>query len=392
MSGGFDRLGERGADVAAERVVAAECFVGALEDDDVLLALERGNDGGLGEGADDVDVDGADFDAAGLAEVVDGGFDVFGGGTERDEDGVGVVALVLRDEAVMAAGELAEVFIGVFEELQNRLGEVVAARDDAVHVVFLILDGAKEDGIGEVHHLGNAAAGGSEENALGFGRAVDDVFRCAEVFADQLRFVLVEGALKVAGEEAIHDVHARGERELGDAAEDEGLVGGLLGVLAEDHDPAGVERAVNVVVAAVDVEGVLGEGAGAHFQHHGGTLAGSVIVLLNAVDNTLARGEIDHALAADGVRDGATLSRVFAFGLDGDGVVAEYVQIALSIGLLEELAAFGGRRNGIENAGIGDAGLGVVRDELVSVGCNSNAGIASGFRHGVPSVRPDLAW
>ena len=70
----------------------AEGFVGALEDDDVLLALERGDDGRLGEGADDVDVDGADFGAAGLAEVVDGGFDVFGGGAEGDEDGVGVVA------------------------------------------------------------------------------------------------------------------------------------------------------------------------------------------------------------------------------------------------------------------------------------------------------------
>ncbi len=53
-------LGERGANVAAERVVAGESFVGALEDDDVLLALERGNDGRLREGPDDVDVDGAD--------------------------------------------------------------------------------------------------------------------------------------------------------------------------------------------------------------------------------------------------------------------------------------------------------------------------------------------
>ena len=91
----LDGLGERGADVAAERIVGAEGFVGAFEDDDVLLALERGHDGGLREGANDVDVNGADLDAAGLAEVVDGGFDVFGGGAEGDEDGVGVVGLVL---------------------------------------------------------------------------------------------------------------------------------------------------------------------------------------------------------------------------------------------------------------------------------------------------------
>ena len=291
----------------------------------------------------------------------------------------------------MAAGQLAEILVGVFKELQNRLGEVVAARDDALHVVFLVLHRAKQDGVGQVHHLGNAAAGGSKQNALRFGRAVDDVFGRAEVFADQLRLMLVEGALQVAGEEAVHDVHAGSQRELGDAAEDEGLVGGLLRVLAEEHDPAGVERAVDVVVSAVDVEGVLGERARADFEHHGRALAGRVIVLLDAVDNALAGGEVDHALAADGVGDGAALGRVLAFGLDGDGVVAEDVQVALSVGLLEELAAFGGRRNGIENAGIGDAGLGVVRDELVSVGGNSNAGIASGFRHDVPSVRPDLA-
>ena len=95
MSCGLDRLGERGADVAAERIVAGERFIGAFEDDDVLLALERGDDGGFREGADDVDVDGADFDALDVAEVVDGGFDVFCGGSEGDENGVSVVALVL---------------------------------------------------------------------------------------------------------------------------------------------------------------------------------------------------------------------------------------------------------------------------------------------------------
>ncbi len=175
-----------------------EGFVGALEDDDVLLALEGGDDGGFGEGADDVDVDGADLDAAGLAQVVDGGFDVFSGRAEGDEDGVGVVGLVLGEQAVVAAGELAEVLIGGFEEVEDRLGEVVAAGDDALHVVFLVLDRAEEDGVGEVHHLGNAAAGGPKEDALRFGGAVDDVFGGAEVFADQLGLVLVEGALEVA--------------------------------------------------------------------------------------------------------------------------------------------------------------------------------------------------
>ena len=193
--------------------------------------------------------------------------------------------------------------------------------------------------------------------------------------------MLVEGALQVRGEEPVHDVHAGGEGKLGDAAEDEGLVGGLLRVLAEEHDPAGVEGAVDVVVAAVDVQGVLGEGAGADFEHHGGAFAGGMVVLLHAVDHALAGGEVDHALAADGVGDGAALGRVLAFGLDGDGIAAKDVKVALGIGLLEQLAAFGGRRNGIENAGVGDAGLGMVRDQLIAVGGDADTGITSWLLH-----------
>jgi len=67
-----------------------------------------------------------------------------------------------------------------------------------------------------------------------------------------------------------------------------------------------------------------------------------VVVLLHAVDNALAGGEVDHALAADGVGDSATLGRVLAFCLNGDGVLAKGVKVALSIRLLEELAALGG--------------------------------------------------
>ena len=52
-----------------------------------------------------------------------------------------------------------------------------------------------------------------------------------------------------------------------------------------------------------------------------------------------------------------------------------------AIRLLVELAAFGRRRDRIEDAGVGDARFGVVGDELVSVGGDPNPGIASGFRH-----------
>jgi hypothetical protein len=277
--------------------------------------------------------------------------------------------------------------------LQNRLGEVVTPGDDALHVVFLILDRAEEDGIGQIHHFGNAAPCCPKKDSLGFRRAVDDVVGRAEVLADQVGLVLVEGPLEVGGEEPVHDVHAGGEGELGDAAQDEGLVGGLLGVFAHDHDPAGVERAVDVVMAAMDVEGVLGESASTNLQHHGGTLAGGVVILLDAVDNALARGEVDHAFAADRMRNSAALGRVLAFRLNGYRIVAKDVEVAFGIGLLKQLAALGGGGDGVEHAGVGDTRLGVVRDELVSVCGNTNAWITrsghkslSGWR-----VRPYFA-
>jgi len=51
--------------------------------------------------------------------------------------------------------------------------------------------------------------------------------------------------------------------------------------------------------------------------------------------------------------------------------------VAFGIGLLEKFAALGGGRDGIEDAGVGDACLGVVGDKLISVGGDANARIAS---------------
>ena len=228
--------------------------------------------------------------------------------------------LYSRDETVVAAGQLAELLVRLLEELQNRLGEVVAAGDDALHVVLLVLHRAEQHRVRQVDHLRHAAALRAEELALARGRAVDDVVGRAEVLANQLRLVLVERPLEVRREEAVLDVHARRQAELGHPPQDQRLVGGLLGVLAEDDDPAGVERAVDVVVAAVHVERVLGQRAGRDLEDHRRALAGRVVVLLDAVDDPLAGGEVDDALAAHRVGDRAALRRVLAFRLDGDRV------------------------------------------------------------------------
>ena len=137
---------------------------------------------------------------------------------------------------------------------------------------------------------------------------------------------------------------------------------------------------------------MLGKGARAHFKHHGGTLAGRVVILLHAVDHALARGEVDNALAANRVGNCAALRRMLALGLNGDRVVAEHIQVALSISLLEQFAALCGRRNRIEHAGVGNSRLGVVRDQLVSVGCDANARIASSNCHESLSMSSVLVW
>ena len=205
-----------------------------------------------------------------------------------------------------------------------------------------------------------------------------------EVLPDQLRLVLVEGSLEMGREEAVHHVHAGREAEFGHPAQDERLVGRLLGVLAEGDDPPRVERAVDVVVSAVHVQRVLGQGARRNLQHHRGALARRVVVLLDAVDDALARRVVDDALPADRVGDGAALGGVFAFRLDRNRVAPEDVQSAFGERLLEELSAFRRRGDRIEDAGLGDAGFRVVGDELVAVGRDADPGIAGPIAHRTP--------
>jgi hypothetical protein len=369
----LERLAERGADVAGERVVAGQAFVGALDDDDVLLAAEGVDDRGLGEGPDDVDVNGTDLGVALVTQVIAGFLDVFRGATERDEDRVRVVALVLGKHAILAAGQFAEFLVGLLDELEDRFVEVVAAGDHAVHVVLLVLHGAEQQRILQVHHFRHPAAFRAEQFALGRCRAVDHFVRGAEVLAQQFRLGHEVGALRVRRQHAVLDVHARVERQLVDFAHDDRLIRGLLGVLAHHHRPAGVERGIKVVVAAMHVQRVLGQRARADFEHHRRELAGRVVVLLHRVHDALAGGEVDRALAAHGERRRAALRRVLALALDGDLRAAEDVQLTLRVGLLVNLAAFGRGGDRVENAAVGDAGFDVLGHQLVAVARHGDA-------------------
>ncbi len=371
----FQGLGQGGARVTGERVVAGHRLVGPLDDDDVALADQRPDHRRFGKRPQDVDVHDAEFDATGGAQVIDRRLDVFRGGAQADEDRVGVLDVVRADLAVVATGELREFLTGLVEEPEDRLDEVVPARGDAVHVVLLILDRADQRRVFQVDGLGHPATLGPEEHPLGLGRAVDDVVGRAEELAHKIRLVLVERALEMGGQEPVLHVDARRERKFGDLAQDQRLVGGLLRILGEEDDPAGIERGVDVVVAAMDVERVLGERAGADLEHHRGEFAGSMVILLDSVDDALAGGEIDRAFAGHRIGDGAALGRVFPLAFDRNLGAAEDVEHALGVSLLIQFALFCRRRDRIKNPAVRYPGLGVVGNELVAVRRDADAGI-----------------
>ena len=255
------------------------------------------------------------------------------------------------------------------------LTEVVPPGHHAVHVMLLILHRAKQRRVLQVHHLRYATAGGAEQFALRRGGAGDEVIGSAEVLAQQLRLRGQVHALTVRGEHAVLDVHAGVERLLAHLAQDDGLIGGLLCVTRHEHDPPGVECRVDVVVRAVHIERMLGEGAGTHLQHHGGELAGGMVVLLHRVHDALAAGEVHRAPPGDGEGRGSPLRGMLAFGFGGDLLLPPDVQFTGGERCLIDLPALGGRGDGVEDAAFGDARFHVLRDQLVAAAGDVEAGI-----------------
>ena len=90
------------------------------------------------------------------------------------------------------------------------------------------------------------------------------------------------------GQKPILYVHPGGQALLRHPPQNERLVRGLLGVLTEHDDPPGIENPVDIIVAAVHVERVLGQRACAHLHDHGRGFSRRVIVLLRSVGKTLA--------------------------------------------------------------------------------------------------------
>src|ERR1700730_17809332 len=247
--------------------------------------------------------------------------------------------------------------------------------------MLLILYRTKKHRVCQVDHARHAPPLRTKQNALAFGRTIDHVFRRAQIFTHQFRLVLVEGALQMRSEKSVLHVHSGSQAQFRHAPQNERLVGRLLRVFAEQNDPPGIECAINVVVSAVDVQGVLRESASSHLQNHGRALARRVIILFNAVYDSLARRKIDDPLATDRVRDGSALRCVLTLSLDSNGVVAEDIQFAFRVSLLVKLASLGRRGDRVKDSRVGDASFSVIGDQLISVGCYADTGVPGLFPH-----------
>ena len=345
------------------------------------LSASALHNGGFRERADHIQMNRADFRVPPLSQIINARFDILSCRSKRHKYRVRVFCLILGNQAVVAARQRSEIFIGIFQERENWLGEIVSTRYYALHVMLLILHGAEKHGIRQVDHARHAPPFWAKQNALAFRRTIDDVVRSAQIFAHQFRFVLVESALKMRSEKSILHVHSGSQAEFGHAAQDERLIGRLLSIFSEQDDPPRVERTVDIVMPAMDIQRVLGKGASTYLQNHCRALARRVIILLHAVHDSLARRKIDDALAADRVRDGSALRRMLTLRFDGNGAVAEDIQFAFRVSLLIKLAAFGGRGDRIEDSRVGDPGFRMIGDQLISVGGYANAGVTWLFSH-----------
>ena len=128
----------------------------------------------------------------------------------------------------MPSGEFTELGICVSKEAENRLVEVVAACDDAVHVVLLVLYRTEQHRVLEIDHRRHPTPGRTKEQTLRLGGRFDRVIGRTEELPQQLRLGHVEGSLQMGSEKAVLDVHSRVQREFGDLAKDDRLIGRLL--------------------------------------------------------------------------------------------------------------------------------------------------------------------
>jgi hypothetical protein len=339
------RLGHGRPNLAQQRRVDGKRLVHALQNHDAPQTAQQPRDEIAREGPEHGEVDDADPNAAGFAEVV---ADRLGVGHQRPlaDDGVlGVLHPVAGDAGVLASRELGKVGKGLIAELRDVVEVEGALRRNALRVAVLVLHGTEHRRIVEVEELGDAAAALAEHQALRRRRRVDHVARVAEELRHQIPLRQEQRFDHVTGQEAVLRADARVERELGDAVGDQVEIRHLLDVLGEELEESRVVDGVVVVVTAVDVEGVLGDRAAGDVEDVGEALADGRVKRFVHVGDALTRREVGRAQADEAHAGSHGSGCVLAFGLEEDQPAAVDVGLALRHRLRPALAHLGGGRD-----------------------------------------------
>ena len=266
-------LGQGGDDVLVEGLAHGAGLLGAVHDGDLPDRLgQRGGELLGHEGAVEANLDQADLLAAGV-EVVDDLLDHVAEGAHGHDHAVGVRGAVVVEELVVGADAVVDLVHVVLDD--GRQGVVVAVAGLAV---------LEEDVAVLMGTAGGGLLGVQGVVAEGLDRLpVDHVGQLVIVPAGHL-LDLVRGA------ESVEEVEERHAALDGREVRHRGEVHDLLDVALGEHREAGLAAGHDVGVVAEDVERLGGHGARAHVEHGRQLLGGDLVHVGDHQEQALGGG------------------------------------------------------------------------------------------------------
>ena len=269
----FQAFADRRADLAGQRRIDRQRLIDPFQHGDRLAALQHPADQ-IGRKRPEHDqIDHPDLEAAALAQVVG---HRLGGGDDTalpQQQIVGVVRAISGDPCVVTAGQCGVFLESLLGQRRNRVEEERSLGGHTLHVGILVLHRAGHHRVVHIPQFGHAAASLAEQQALGRGRAFDQVFRTTQVLGHQFPFGHHQRLDQMRGQKSVLGHDAGIERQFGQTVGNQIQIGRGLGVAGKHLEKAGVIHAVVVVMAGMHIQAGLGHGTAAHIEHIGQAFA-----------------------------------------------------------------------------------------------------------------------
>ena len=128
-------------------------------------------------------------------------------------------------------------------------------------------------------------------------------------------------------------------------------------------------------MTTVNIEGVLGEGAGSNLQNHRREFTRGVVILLHRIHKALSRSEVYGALAGHSHRGCTPLRCMLSLCLDGQLLISPHIQGPFRESLLVNLSAFCGGGYWVIDPSFSDTCLHPLGHQLVAVAGHRNTWI-----------------